>query len=113
MIRAQRALSSGVLILACWAVSPAAQQTPAFDLEETTIARLQQRMGLGQDTSRSLVQKYLARIDAIDRQDPSLHSIIEINPDALTIADELDAERRMDGPRGPLHGIPVLIKDNI
>ena len=113
MRRVFHVLCGGALVLACWAVSPAAQQTSAFDLEEATIARLQQRMGLGQDTSRSLVQKYLARIDALDRQGPSLHSVIEINPDALTIADQLDAERNATGPRGPLHGIPVLIKDNI
>lgn len=70
-------------------------------------------METGQDTARSLAEKYLARISALDRQGPSLHSIIEINPDALTIADRLDAERRTRGPRGPLHGIPIVIKDNI
>ena len=89
-------------------------QTPArFDLEEATIADLQQRMQSGRDTARSLVEKYLARIDQIDRNGPSLHSVLETNPDALTIADALDAERRSRGPRGPLHGIPILIKDNI
>ena len=67
----------------------------------------------GRDTARSLAEKYLARIDAVDRQGPSLRSIIEINPDALTIADQLDAERKSRGPRGPLHGIPIVIKDNI
>jgi amidase len=88
------------------------QQTP-FDLDEATIAGLQQRLQTGQDTARSLVEKYLARIEVIDAQGPALHSIIEINPDARTVADQLDAERRARGPRGPLHGIPVLIKDNI
>jgi amidase len=91
----------------------AAQQPRTFDLEEATIADLQRRMETGQDTARSLTEKYLARIAALDRQGPSLRSILEINPDALTIADELDAERKARGPRGPLHGIPVVIKDNI
>ncbi|MGE5246175.1 MAG: amidase [Betaproteobacteria bacterium] len=86
---------------------------PAFDLDEATVADLQHRMETGQETARSLVEKYLARIEAVDRSGPSLHSVIETNPDALAIADRLDAERKARGPRGPLHGIPVLIKDNI
>ena len=85
----------------------------AFDLEEATIAQLQQRMASGRDTARSIAEKYLARIDAIDRAGPALHSVIEMNPDALAIADRLDAERKSGRPRGPLHGIPVLLKDNI
>ena len=92
---------------------PAVAPAPPFDLDETTVAALQQRMESGQETARSLAEKYLARIDAIDRQGPMLHSVIEINPDALAIADALDAERKAKGPRGPLHGIPVLLKDNI
>jgi amidase len=107
-----------VAVLVGSAPRAARQQTagagPAsFDLEEATIADLGRRMDSGQDTARSLVQKYLARIDAIDRHGPALHSVIEINPDALDIADRLDAERKSKGPRGPLHGIPVLLKDNI
>jgi amidase len=94
-----------------------ARQTPSrqggVGIEEAAIANLQRRMDSGQDTARSLVEKYLARIDAIDRQGPSLGSVIEINPDALAIADGLDVERKTKGPRGALHGIPVLIKDNI
>jgi len=70
-------------------------------------------MASGQDTARSLVEKYLARIEAIDRQGPALRSVLETNPDALAIADRLDAERKSRGPRGPMHGIPILIKDNI
>ena len=101
-------------LLACVAaLQPAAQQARTFDLEEATIAGLQDRMEAGRDTARSLAEKYLARIDAVDRQGPALRSIIEINPDALTIADQLDAERKSRGPRGPLHGIPIVIKDNI
>jgi amidase len=100
-------------ILAVAALSAQAPNRPAFDLQDATIADLQQRMTSGQDTARSLVEKYLTRIEAIDRQGPALHSVIEINPDALAIADRLDAERRSTGARGPLHGIPILIKDNI
>lgn len=94
--------------------APAPTKSPvAFDLDEATIADLQARMTGGRETARSIAEKYLARIEAIDRQGPQLRSVLEINPDALTIADALDAERKAKGPRGPLHGIPVLIKDNI
>ena len=86
---------------------------PRFDLEEATIADLQQRMQSGRETSRSLVEQYLARIEAIDRRGPAVRSVLETNPDALAIADQLDAERKSRGPRGPLHGIPILLKDNI
>src|SRR5262245_41084619 len=70
-------------------------------------------MESGQDTARSIVDKYLARIEAIDRQGPALHSVIETNPEARSIAEALDAERKTGKVRGPMHGIPVLIKDNI
>jgi amidase len=86
---------------------------PPFELDETTVAALQDDMKSGKYTARSIAQLYLQRIEAIDRRGPSLHSVIEINPDALQIADTLDAERKSKGPRGPLHGIPVLLKDNI
>ena len=89
------------------------RQPATFDLDEATLADLQQRMEAGRDTSRSLVEKYLRRIDAIDRSGPMLHSVIEVNPDALAIADRLDGERKAGRRRGPLHGVPVLIKDNI
>ena len=92
---------------------PATPATGAFDLEEATIADLQQRMEGGQDTARSLVEKYTARIEQLDRQGPALRSVIELNPEALTIADRLDEERKQKGARGPLHGIPILVKDNI
>jgi amidase len=84
-----------------------------FPLEEKTIAELQEMMASGQQTSEGLVALYLRRIEEIDRNGPRLNSVLETNPDALTIARELDRERREKGPRGPLHGIPVLIKDNI
>jgi amidase len=82
-------------------------------LPEWTIAELQERMRSGKDSARSITESYLQRIDAIDRSGPAIHAVIEVNPDALAIADALDRERREKGPRGPLHGIPVLIKDNI
>lgn len=86
---------------------------PHADLEEATVAQLQQRMQSGQLTARALCAAYLARIEALDRQGPALHSVIETNPDALQAADQLDRERRAGKVRGPLHGIPVLLKDNI
>jgi amidase len=95
------------------AATVAAQQPPANELEEATVQQLQQWMQSGRSTSRRLVDLYLERIDKIDRGGPSLRSVIEINPDARAIADSLDAERKSTGSRGPLHGIPVLIKDNI
>jgi amidase len=70
-------------------------------------------MTSGAATSESLVSLYLKRIDEIDRSGPGLNSVIQTNPDALAIARELDRERKEKGPRGPLHGIPILIKDNI
>ncbi len=84
-----------------------------FELDEITIADLQDGMKSGKFTARSLVEKYSSRIDEIDKHGPSVNAIIEMNPDALAIADALDRERKSKGPRGPMHGIPVLIKDNI
>jgi amidase len=85
----------------------------SFELSELSITELQQGMKSGKFTARSLVEKYLARIEAIDRNGPNLASVIEVNPDALALADQSDAERKSKGARGPMHGIPVLIKDNI
>ena len=84
-----------------------------FELDEATIADLQAGMASGKFTARSLTEKYLARIDEIDKHGPAVNSVIEVNPDALAIADGLDNERKAKRVRGPLHGIPVLIKDNI
>ena len=83
------------------------------ELDEITIADLQAGMASGKFTARSITEKYLARIDEIDKHGPALNSVIEINPDALAIADALDKERKTNHVRGPMHGIPVLIKDNI
>jgi amidase len=84
-----------------------------FELDELTIAQLSDGMASGRYTAHALAQMYLTRIDEMDRGGAAVHSVIETNPDALAIADALDRERREKGPRGPLHGIPVLIKDNI
>jgi amidase len=93
--------------------SSAGLQVPSFALEELTIDELQARMQRGSETSQSLVRQYLARIDAIDQRGPAINAVIELNPDALTVAGQLDAERKAGKVRGALHGVPVLIKDNI
>ncbi|HEY5746633.1 MAG TPA: amidase family protein, partial [Chryseolinea sp.] len=85
----------------------------AFPLEEATLEILQQKMQRGEYTSRAIVELYLKRIDAIDKQGPALRSVLELNPDALAIADAMDKQRKDGKVRGPLHGIPVLVKDNI
>lgn len=108
------ALAAGVRGRAAGAPSPEASSTvPPFELEEATIAELQAAMQSGRHTARSLAEAYLARIDSVDRAGPTLTSVIEVNPDALAIAEVLDAERKAGRKRGPLHGIPVVIKDNI
>jgi amidase len=84
-----------------------------FELDEITIPELQDDMKSGKFTARALVEKYSARIDEIDKRGPTVNAIIELNPDAPAIADALDQERKAKGLRGPLHGIPILIKDNI
>jgi amidase len=84
-----------------------------FNLNEVTIDGLQQRMKNGSLTARKITEMYLKRIKEIDKAGPKLNAIIELNPDALAIADKLDAERKSGKIRGPLHGIPVLVKDNI
>ena len=89
------------------------REVKPFELDEITIAELQDGMKSGKFTARSLVEKYAARIEEIDKHGPAINSVLELNPDADAIADLLDQERKTKGPRGPLHGIPVLIKDNI
>ena len=94
---------------------PAAQAASgqSFDLEEISLTDLQQGFQSGRFTSHAVAEWYLARIRSRDKSGPSLNAVIEINPDALRIADALDRERAAKGARGPLHGVPVLIKDNI
>src|SRR5579859_7716057 len=90
-----------------------AAEVGAFELDEITVGDLQNGMQSGKWTARAIAEKYLARIAEVDKGGPTVNSVIETNPDALEIADALDRERKEKGPRGPLHGIPVLIKDNI
>ena len=90
--------------------APLLVTTTDFDLEEITVAQLQDSMRTGARTSRSICAAYLARIAELD---PALHAVLETNPDTLATADRLDAERKAGRVRGPLHGIPVLVKDNI
>ena len=104
------------LILIAWLPAlllAACATTAERDLHEQNAAALQAALERGELTSRELVDYYLARIEAIDRNGPALNSIIELNPDARAIADALDRERRATGSRGPLHGIPVVLKANI
>ena len=109
------ALPSLPLVAGATASAPPEAQArlKAFELDEITVTGLQQAMQSGRLTARSIAEKYLARIEAADKHGPSVNSVIEINPEALDIAEKLDRERKARGPRGPLHGIPVLIKDNI
>jgi amidase len=86
---------------------------PPFELDEVTLSDLQAGMATGKLTARSITQQYLDRIDELDRKGPALRHVLETNPDALSIADSLDQERKAGKVRGPLHGIPILLKDNI
>jgi len=89
-----------------------AQSGESFDVAEKSITQLQAAMAAGQVTSEQLVSRYIARIKAYDQAGPRLNAVIAINPRAASDARELDRERRERGPRGPLHGVPVLLKDN-
>jgi amidase len=109
-------LLAALAAAACGRPDPASDSAGGaggFALEEATIASLQAEMDAGRLTARRVVELYLERIEQIDRSGPSLRSVLETNPEALDIADALDRERRARGARGPLHGIPVLVKDNI
>jgi amidase len=93
-------------------IQAAVEKAPS-EFNEATIAQLQALMSKGHLSSTELTEFYLARIRALDRRGPKVNSVLEVNPDAINIALALDKERRTKGPRGPLHGIPVLLKDNI
>ena len=84
-----------------------------FELNEITIDTLQEKMAAGTYTSRAITQLYLDRIAAIDKKGPQLNAVIELNPEALAMADAMDSERKGGKTRGALHGIPVLVKDNV
>jgi len=94
-------------------VTDAASSLPDFPLEEISLDEIREGLASGEFTCRSLAEAYLGRIEAADRQGPELYAVLETNPDALRLADELDEEYRSNGPRGPLHGVPILLKDNI
>jgi amidase len=116
----QAAVAATLLPLAAAATPAAAPEVPAtyptaadFDLVESSITDLQARLQSGKSTSHALCQGYLDRIAKLDKAGPKINAIIELNPDALKIADALDKERKAGKLRGPLHGIPILLKDNI
>ncbi len=118
----QAAVAATLLPLAAGATAVSEAAAPAAapeataadsDLAEASIADLQARLQSGQSTSRTLCQGYLDRTAKVDKAGPKLNAIIELNPDALKIADALDKERKAGKLRGPLHGIPILLKDNI
>jgi Asp-tRNA(Asn)/Glu-tRNA(Gln) amidotransferase A subunit family amidase len=92
--------------------APGTQKPPLYDAFEKTIPDLQEAMSRGEVTSRELVRQYLERIEVFDRRGPVLNSLIYVNPHALVEAEALDRERSSKGARGPLHGIPILLKDN-
>src|SRR5262245_46785139 len=101
------------VLTAALSAAPSAPAAPAtIDLDAATIADLNTAFDAGTLTAEKLVQLYLARIQAYDRQGPSLHAVITLNAKALETARSLDAERKSKGPRSPLHGIPIVLKDN-
>ena len=108
-----RTLAVGSILTLSVAILGANPPQDRFELEEMTIAAMQEAMASGKYTSRRLTELYLQRIADLDRRGPTLRSISETNPEALQIASALDEERKSKGPRGPLHGIPIVIKDNI
>ena len=115
------AISGAIPFLGVKACAPAAnesanQETPeesTFELEEWTVAQLREAMESGKYSSKQICELYLSRIKEKDQSENGLNSVIEVNPDALSIAEQLDQERADGKVRGPLHGIPIMIKDNI
>ena len=116
--------AGGLLSVSGYGCSPAAPDPAAdevagsgpagsFELEEITISQLRERITSGELSCRAVAEMYLERIEALNTTGPRLHAVLETNPDALQIADALDQELQAQGPRGPLHGIPILLKDNI
>ncbi len=113
-------IAGGIAVLSLPSLSFAAGQKQdkffslvPFELDEITVSELSDGFKSGRYTVRSIVELYISRINEIDKKGPVLNSIIELNPEALSIADSLDKELKEKGPRSPLHGIPLLIKDNI
>jgi len=98
---------------AAMALARPSEAAETFELDEVTAGELQEGMRTGRFTARAIAEEYLRRIEAVDKHGPAINAVIELNPDALAIAEERDRERKSGPLRGPLHGIPVLIKDNI
>jgi amidase len=107
-----RLAAAGTALVAQMRDATAQAALPA-DMTEASVASLSALMQSGAQSAVSIAQGYFTRMDAIDRAGPAINAVIERNPDALATADALDRERREKGPRGPLHGVPVLVKDNI
>ena len=101
-----------ILFILCLLTPVTIMAQPQFDVFEASIAQIRDALDQGQVSSVQLVQQYLERIQAYDKQGPKLNSIVRINPEALVQAQELDAERERTGSRGPLHGVPIVVKDN-
>jgi amidase len=95
------------------AFSAAVHAERTFELDEITLSTIVTGLRSGKFSAHSLTEKYLTRIDAMDKRGPAIRAVIELNPDALKIAADLDREYKAKGPRSPLHGVPILIKDNI
>lgn len=114
------ALTSAIPFVGLKACSPASNKKVSdslddsqFELEEWTVEQLQEAMTSGRYSSRAICELYMGRIKDKDQSDNGLNSVIELNPEALEIADQLDKERSEGNVRGPLHGIPIMVKDNI
>ena len=100
------------LLLFVFAAMPSAQAPPAFEVQEATIAQIHAALRAGRLTCRGLVEQYLRRIDAYDKNGPAINAIVVTNPDALKLADDLDRRFAAGGPVGPLHCVPMIVKDN-
>jgi amidase len=109
----QMSMASAAMVVGVGGTRAESSEDRPFELAEASVAALRQRLESGQDSAVSLVEKYQARIETIDQAGPRINCVIEVNPDALAIAQRLDAEHRAGQVRGPLHGIPIVIKDNI
>ena len=109
----RRGLTGAVGLMLALCGGALAQAAAPYAVAEKSVDQLQADMAAGRVTSESLVRAYLARIAKVDRSGPALHSIIALNPHALADARKLDAERKAGHLRGPLHGVPVLVKDNV
>ena len=110
--RVAASLCAAALVAVLAASCTSGQKPPSFDVLEKTIPELADAMKGGMVTSQQLVEQYLARIEAYDRRGPQINSLIMVNPNAVSEAEALDRERAAKGPRGPLHGIPIILKDN-